>query len=85
MQNTLFGTQNTVFVNQVTQYTLFYGVYGEDWKNHNIRTWKTWSWVSSRLKKVHIGPEGVLNWKKTIFFVDAKRSQIAQEFQKHKS
>ena len=34
----------------------------------------------------HMGPEGVLNWKKTpIFFVDAKRSQIAQEFQKHKS
>ena len=27
----------------------------------------------------HMGPEGVLNWKKTpIFFVDAKRSQIAQ-------
>ena len=35
---------------------------------------------------LHMGPEGVLNWKKTpIFFVDAKRSQIAQEFQKHKS
>ena len=34
----------------------------------------------------HMGPEGVLNWKKTpFFFVDAKRSQIAQEFQKHKS
>ena len=34
----------------------------------------------------HMGPEGVPNWKKTpIFFVDAKRSQIAQEFQKHKS
>ena len=40
----------------------------------------------SQLKAAHMGPEGVLNWKKTpIFFVDAKRSQIAQEFQKHKS
>ena len=38
------------------------------------------------LKLRHMGPEGVLNRKKTpIFFVDAKRSQIAQEFQKHKS
>ena len=30
----------------------------------------------------HMGLEGVLNWKKTpIFFVDAKKSQIAQGFQ----
>ena len=35
---------------------------------------------------IHMGPEGVRNRKKTpIFFFDAKRSKIAQEFQKHKS
>ena len=38
------------------------------------------------LYRAHMCPEGVLNWKKTpIFFVDAKRSEIGQEFQKHKS
>ena len=43
-------------------------------------------WAGTREEDAHMCPEGVLNWKKTpIFFVDAKRSEIAQEFQKHKS
>ena len=37
IQNTLFVTQNTPFVNQITKKTLFYGIYGNGSKNHNIR------------------------------------------------
>ena len=29
IHNTLFLTQNTLFVNQMTQDTLFYGIYGD--------------------------------------------------------
>ena len=32
--------------------TLFYGIYRDGWKNHNLRAWRTWSWVSSRLENV---------------------------------
>ena len=37
-------------------------------------------------KSIHMGPEGIrYRKKKPIFFVDAKLSQIAREFQKCKS
>ena len=41
---------------------------------------------AQQITTLHMGPEGTRNRKKTpIFFVDAKRSEIGQEFQKHKS
>ena len=33
IQNTLFVTQKTQFVNQITKKNLFYGIYGEMWRN----------------------------------------------------
>ena len=36
IQSTLFATQNTLIVNQMTQNTIFSGIYGEGWKIHNI-------------------------------------------------
>ena len=50
--NILFMIQDTLFVKQMTHTILFYGIYGDRRKNHNIRAWRTWSWVSSILEKV---------------------------------
>ena len=47
IQNTLFVTQKTPFVNQITKKTLFYGIYGEMWRNvepwnmHRSNDWAT--------------------------------------------
>ena len=32
------------------QNALFYGIYGDSWKSHIIRTWRTWSWVSPKCR-----------------------------------
>ena len=52
-QRNLFVTQNTLFVNQMTQNTLFYSIY------HKIRTWRIWSWVNLRLENIkrNVSPE----------------------------
>ena len=43
--------QNILFANQMTQNTLFNGIYGVGWKkNHNIDAWRTWSRVRLRLE-----------------------------------
>ena len=41
IQNNLFVTQNTLFGNQMTQNTLFYGFYADGSKNPNIHARKT--------------------------------------------
>ena len=53
-QRNLFVTQNTLFVNQMTQNTLFYSIY------HKIRAWRIWSWVNLRLENIkqNVSPEG---------------------------
>ena len=47
IQNTLFMTHNTLFVNEITQ-TLFYAEIAD----FAICVWRTWSCVSSRLENV---------------------------------
>ena len=41
--NIVFVTFSTVFVDQMTQNTLLYGIYGDGWTNHNIHSLRTWS------------------------------------------
>ena len=45
--NTLLVIQNTLFVNQMTQNTLFYGIIDDSRKHRNIRARRTCSTVSS--------------------------------------
>ena len=46
--NTLLVIQNTLFVNQMTQNTLFYGIIGDGRKHCKIRARRTCSTVSSK-------------------------------------
>ena len=48
MVSTIFMIQNTEFVNRMAKNSLFYGFYGDSWKNHNISAWRKWSLVSLR-------------------------------------
>ena len=45
-----------------------YGIYRNGWKNHNIRAWRTWSWVSSELENVKwlLQPWLQYNWREKI-------------------
>ena len=43
IQNTLCVTQNILLAKQMTQNTLFYGLCGDGYKNHNKRARGTWS------------------------------------------
>ena len=52
IQNTPFVIKNTLFVNQTNQNTLFYGIFDDSWKNHNIHAWRSWSWVSSKWENI---------------------------------
>ena len=57
-ENTLFSIQSTLFVktNDLSTTWLFYSIYGEGWRNHNIRTRRPWSWVSwAELTQLNIG------------------------------
>ena len=38
--------------NRLFQSLYFMGIYGDGWKNLNIRAWKTWPWFSSRLENL---------------------------------
>ena len=49
--NTLFVTQCTLFVNQMTQNTLLRHLWRR-LKNYNICAWRTWSYVSSRWENI---------------------------------
>ena len=55
IQNTVFVTQTSLFVNQMTQNILFYGIHGSN--SHNVRTWRTWSWVADHLRMVELQAE----------------------------
>ena len=48
----IFKNQNTLIVHNMTENTLFYGFHGDGWKNLNICTWRTWSWVSSKWENI---------------------------------
>ena len=52
IQNTPLVIKNTLFVNQTNQNTLFYGIFDDSWKNHNIHAWRSWSWVSSKWENI---------------------------------
>ena len=36
----------------MTQNTLFWGIYGDGWKNHNMCAWRAWSWASLRWENI---------------------------------
>ena len=52
IQNPLFVTKNTLFGNQMTANTLFSGIYVDRQKNHNTRSQRTRTWVSSKWEKI---------------------------------
>ena len=52
----------------MTQNTLFYVIYSSSWKNHNICTWRTWSWVSSRSENIERFVEAFLIGLQISFF-----------------
>ena len=52
IQNTLFGTLNPLFVNQMTKNNLFQSIYGDTSINHNIRARRTLSWVGSKWENI---------------------------------
>ena len=37
IQNSLLRTQSTLFAMQMTQTTVVHGIYGDGWKNHEMR------------------------------------------------